>query len=554
MSEGTRVQQAQTQQKIDDRQQTSRADFLKELERIQTTTKGNDIRFEQMNEAKQSQIATLLNTSADKVNLELLAKLTASMASSNIDLSAGTLSKKAAAQMSQELDNMYQGKNDFSEIAVKKEPVAQTTQNNIQSQQQKKNSDDSMSEQINSKTSSVKDYAASYANLIVNGSPDIKRKIDRTESELREKGFSDSEISEIQGSVKRSVRTDLSKSIKDAFLRRLMTKGKNIDSIMAAKNLRDALTMGENTRGVASKSFDGMKGLAEDQLKDARSEAKDFVLESLEVKLMEKILSGQTKELDSHIKDLVGLAIKLGVDMPAFVINWKKKKIDLGLFYLDPKLMLQLGLGPDGEKREDRYDLDKEEEKEILVNRLRALFMRRAIKNDIITRLDTAFKMRTLKNGLIKLGLTIDDFERIEKEGAAVARDKLLEMLKEALSERATLYDLAGPAFKLIEKRIKGLMSNLDRIGSALTVTEFESLRNTINRKMYDIAVQELHAVDAMFNAKSDPSLDKKRGHLVKLIARLKEESKIEGIDIDPRRAELVKHGVEGLKIIQERA
>lgn len=553
MSEGRVQLQRQEQQLIDERQQASRVAMERELERIQNTARDNNQQFQQIDDAKQSMIARLLTTSADKVNLALLAKLTASMASSNIDLSAGTLSAKAAAQMSHEIENMYQGKNDYSEIALKKEPVAQTTQNNIQSQQ-KKGSQESNENSVSARTSTAKDYAAAYASLIVNGSPDIRRKIDRTENELRERGFSDGEISEIQGSVKRSVRVDLSKSIKEAFLRKLLTKGKNLDAIMASKNLKDALTMGENAKGVASKSFDGLKGLADEELAAARSEAKDFVLEELEVKLMEKILSGQTKELDNHIRDLVGLAMKLGIDMNQFVLNWKKKKIDLGLFYLDPKLMLELGIGPEGEKREDRYDLDKEEEKEILVNRLRALFMRRAIKNDIITRLDTGFKMRTLKNGLIRLGLTIDDFERIEKEGAAVARDKLLDMLKEALSERATLYDLAGPAFKLIEKRIKGLMSNLGRIGSALTVTEFESLRNAINRKMYDIAVQELHAVDAMLNAKSDPSLEKKRGHLVKLIARLKEESKIEGIDIDPRRAELVKHGIEGLKIIQERA
>ena len=135
-----------------------------------------------------------------------------------------------------------------------------------------------------------------------------------------------------------------------------------------------------------------------------------------------------------------------------------------------------------------------------------------------------------------------------------MAKDKLLEMLSEVLSERSTLYDLAGPAFKLIEKKIKGIMSNLNRIGEALTINEFEKFRDIANRKMYDMAIQELHSVDAEMRTKPSPSLEKKRQQLVKLIARLKKESRIEGIDIDPRREELVRHGAEGLNIIQESA
>jgi hypothetical protein len=199
---------------------------------------------------------------------------------------------------------------------------------------------------------------------------------------------------------------------------------------------------------------------------------------------------------------------------------------------LDPRLAAQLGFGDLDEEKETRYEMDEDEEKEILINRLRALYMRRALKGDIITRIDTAFKMRKLKNGLIRLGMKVDDFEHLAKEGVEVARRKLLDMLTEALNEKATLYDLAGPAFKLIEKRIKGLMSNLERIGSPLTVGEFENLRDAANRKMFDMAEQELAAVEAMLKGQPNPSLEKKRGQLLKLIIRLKDESKIEGVNV----------------------
>jgi len=544
---------------MEESRQASRADLDKQFDAINRSARehqNNMQRIDKAVEAKETtQIAKLLNTPADKANVALLAKLTASVASSNIDLNPQNMAAKVASEMGHELNLLLQVKPEAADLVMMSKPVTKTEQDGIQKQQQNKNKKSGKDLSGSRETvSTVKEYVASYASSIVNAAGEVKRKMERLEDELRDKGLSDKEIKSIKGGVRKSVASDLSKMVKDAFLRKMLGGGKGIERVMASKNLNDALKLASSAEDSGPSHVGGFKGLASALFKEARSEAKDFVLEELEGKVMEKILRGQTRELDSQIKALIGLAVKLGVNMPAFMTRWKKKKMDLGLFWLDPNLSAEVGTGDPNEQRESRYDIEKPEEKEILMNRLRALYMRRAMKGDIITRLDTAFKMRKLKNGLIKLGLQIDDFQRIEKEGVAVARGKLLDMLKEALAERSTLYKLAGPAFKLLEKRIKGIMSNLDRIGEALTVAEFENLRDTANRKMYDMAVQELHAVDALLKEKANPKLDKKRGHLIKLITRLKEESGIEGVDLDPRSMELLAHGLKGLKVIQENA
>jgi len=547
------------QKQMEESRQASRADLDKQFDAINRSARehqNNMQRIDKAVEAKETtQIAKLLNTPADKANVALLAKLTASVASSNIDLNPQNMAAKVASEMGHELNLLLQVKPEAADLVMMSKPVTKTEQDGIQKQQQNKNKKSGKDLSGSRETvSTVKEYVASYASSIVNAAGEVKRKMERLEDELRDKGLSDKEIKSIKGGVRKSVASDLSKMVKDAFLRKMLGGGKGIERVMASKNLNDALKLASSAEDSGPSHVGGFKGLASALFKEARSEAKDFVLEELEGKVMEKILRGQTRELDSQIKALIGLAVKLGVNMPAFMTRWKKKKMDLGLFWLDPNLSAEVGTGDPNEQRESRYDIEKPEEKEILMNRLRALYMRRAMKGDIITRLDTAFKMRKLKNGLIKLGLQIDDFQRIEKEGVAVARGKLLDMLKEALAERSTLYKLAGPAFKLLEKRIKGIMSNLDRIGEALTVAEFENLRDTANRKMYDMAVQELHAVDALLKEKANPKLDKKRGHLIKLITRLKEESGIEGVDLDPRSMELLAHGLKGLKVIQENA
>jgi hypothetical protein len=544
-------QQQELQQKV------SEQTLARELQRITDAAKQNNARVDQAKQAREPHIARILDNPAEKASVTLLANLTASLASSNIELNANNMAAKVASEMGKEIDLMMQTKPDTGDLSLLRETVAQKNPANVQTHQQqnKKGQQESGKDLSTSREtiSVVKEYTAAYANCVVNASGEMKRKMERSESELRKRGLSEKDIRRIKGGVKKSVRNDLAKVIKQAFLKKMLIKGKSMESVAAAKGINDALSLAGSSKGAGS--FDGMRGLAKEMAQQARAEAKGLILEKLEIQLMEKILSGQTKALEESIKSLVVLGMKLGVNMPLFIKKWKEKKIDLGLFVLDPKLSAQLGLGGNSEEEEeDRYEMTKADEKEVLLNRLRALYMRRAIKGDIITRLDTAFKMRRLKNGLIKLGLKIDDFDRLEKEGKAVARFKLMEMLKEALAERATLYDLAGPAFKLIEKRIKGIMSNLDRVGSALLVSEFENIRNTANRKMYEMAVQELHAVDAKIRVKANPRLEKKRGKLVKLIARLMEESKIKEVKIDQTKVELIRHGVEGMKIIQESA
>jgi|GEM_PF-1235761 len=561
-----KLQTNQMQQKqMEESQHANKAAFERELEQINKSAKLHQTmmqRVEANKEARDPQPTNLLDTPADKVNVALLAKLTASIAASNINLSSQNMAAKVASEMGAELNLLLQTQPNLGDIAVMSKPVTQTEKDeakntNVTKDQPKKGAEKEGKDLSTSRetVSTVKEYTASYASVLINAGGEIKRKMERLEEELREKGMGEKDIKALKGKVKKSVSADLAKVIKESYLRSMLAKGRSIERVMASKNLNDALNIAEQSEGVTSSYEEGSKGLAKELAKQAKAEAKDFILEEIEVKLMEKILSGQTKELESELKHLVGLAFKLGVNMGQFMTRWKEKKVNLGLFYLDPKLAAQLGMGGESEEeRESSYDMEKDEEKEILMNRMRALYMRRAIKGDFFTRLDTAFKMRKLKNGLIKLGLKIDDFERIEKEGVAVAKVKLIDMLKEALSERATLYDLAGPAFKLIEKRIKGIMSNLDRIGEALSVGAFENLRDTINRKMYDMAIEELHAVDGMLNKRSNPGLEKKRGKLIKLITRIKEESGIEGSEISPRNAELLRHGIEGLKVIQESA
>lgn len=531
-----RVQNQQIdQRRLDDNRQASRTAFDREIGRIRDSMKNDQSLTRSIKDNPLPQVSNILDSSADKFNIEILSKLISSLSTSNIELNAQNMASKVASSAGEELDLLFTTAFDGVDSTLTMDRVVSdsSSKGEVQNQQKKETEKSGKDPSSSGETVSVvKDYSAAYASLIVNAAPDLKKKLDKLEDELKDKGLKDSQIGSIKDGVKRSIRDDLAKSIKEAFIQQMLVKSKSVDDISASKRLHESLRSSVKNESVFGGAVDGLAGAQSGLLEEAQSEAKDFVLDELESKLLEKILGEQKKGLENELKSLTMLAVKLGVDMEKFLDNWREKKVHLGLYQMDPRLAAHLGFGDKNEERETRYEIEEDEEKEILINRLRALFMRRALMGDIITRIDTAFKMRALKNGLIKLGLRIDDFEHLAKEGVEVARRKLLDMLTEALSERATLYDLAGPAFKLIEKKIKGIMSNLERIGEALTVSEFENMRDSANRKMFDVAGQELAAVDAMLKTRPNGPLEKKRGQLLKLIARLKEESGIEGVNI----------------------
>ena len=142
-----------------------------------------------------------------------------------------------------------------------------------------------------------------------------------------------------------------------------------------------------------------------------------------------------------------------------------------------------------------------------------------------------------MKNGLIKLGISSDEFKNIEKDGTGLARLRLIDMLKSALEERATLYELAGPAFKLIEHKIKGILENIKRLGWDLSDTEFSSLRDNANIKVLNAAKDEFLSVRAILKESNRPDLDKRLSLILKLMNRLKGESNLD-LEIPKREYE----------------
>lgn len=390
---------------------------------------------------------------------------------------------------------------------------------------------------VSEKTGAVlKEYSTLYSQFLMNGGSELKKKIEELEVKLKESGVNPKDLLSIQNSIRKSIRSEIASQVKDLYLKRIMSNDKSVESVINNKALNDLLDTTYENKKLGGGDFGGylddLQGTLNEKAREVGDEMRTFLKEELESKFTKKTIFNDVP--DEEIFGLLKLGAKVGFRAGEFFMGWQKTMNDIGLIPVPQSVAAQSAGGASSgfnNKKENQntgYEFDTDDQKDLMINQLRALYMLRSVKGDLRTKIETSFKIRKLKNGLVRLGVNFIDMEKIEKEGNAIARAKLLEMLKEAFYERATLYELSGPAFELIEKKIKGVLRNLENIGVKLEKIELDSIRDDANHKMYDVVKSEFEHDEALYKSMPTPGIEKKVKLLVKLLKRLQEESKID--------------------------
>lgn len=370
----------------------------------------------------------------------------------------------------------------------------------------------------------LKEYAATLTQYVANESPALADKLKDLRAKLLKKGISEGKLKGLEAQVRSGRKTDIAELVKESFVMQVLSGDNTIEKTVHKRRIANLL------RGMDPGKA---KQLVEKAKFNAAQELKDFTLEELENELI-KITHLQDGDFDDAL-ELMRMAKKAGVNASSWLEEvWETKKDNHGLNILDVPHSVNGSLvdtntdNPSDQQRHG-YEYEEKDEKEVLLNRLRALYMQRAFKGDGYTFLKTEFKVRKLKNGLFKLGIFTKDMEeQVQHEAEVAAKIKIIEMLKEALIERASFYDLAGPAHELVERKIKGLLKNAERLGMPISASEFNSMRDTANRRIFELSIKELKDVRTRRITKDAKKLEKKEMLLLKLLVRLKEESSIE--------------------------
>ncbi len=494
----------------------------------------------------------LLSKSNKDSGKEVLSDLVAKMAESGVKLEPQMFIAKAGRQAKDEYELMLKSDdgpaNDTVDLNSFSQRIQATKKFNQNTGDGKGGQDQNAQVDASKFAGTLEEFSAAFVQLVVTGGVEIKKKVEKFEQELRSEGFTESQLAGLKQNIKQSMRGQIATQIRDSLLKRFMSKEKTLEWVMNNKEANTTLEFAFHSDKLGGWDFGGyndhLQGTVDEQMRMIRSDVKDFVNDELKNALVKKHVSNDPatgNAADKEIKQLIELGIKSGFNPNQFMADWKQTMNNIGMCPPPPEAAQQSMIGAgtsnsDNSRREKTgYETTAEEEKDLFSNQLRALYMQRAIRGSLLTNIETSFKIRKLKNGLIKLGVSFGDLDKIETEGRALARVKSLDMLKEAYYERSTFYDLKGPAYDMVEAKIKSLLRNLERLGMELTKTDLDSLRDQANFRIFDVTRGELENTIIAWESNHAPYYEKKIKHMIKLLKRLKEESKIE-TDYDPEK------------------
>src|SRR3989338_840789 len=502
-----------------------------ELKKLENNDRRNN-NIDRQVEAE-GEVSRLLQGTKDTSNagLNILSALVSKLSSAGVSLNPDKLAGKLRDDIENEYEKMVGSQSEsFDEVSLR------SSVGEIAGKKRDKNNDrggdgrqDGSGEGRQGKQAPAQEYAALYAQYTVGKAPGLKKKLEKCEDGLREMGFSQKDLISIRTAASNPIRNELTEQIRQAYTKKILSREKSIELRMSDHKLNEILDFGL-LKGLHDDQ--SLQAVADDVNQEPVDRLKDFTREKLEEKLTGKFLASDKateKSAEKELKELVKLSAKIGFDLNEFSRNWQAKKEHLGLFVFDvPVGQAQSGMNPDQNNQRQNSSASEftaDDEKDLLASRLRAIHMHRALAGDIKTNFETFFKMRKLKNGLIKLGVGSNELERIEKEGKAAARERLMEMLKTTLTEKATLYEFAGPAFALLEQKIKGLKSNLERLDFGLSEDEFAMLWDNANQKVYEAARAEMLSLVEILDGGSDPMIERRLMIVQKLMKRISDEA-----------------------------
>lgn len=392
--------------------------------------------------------------------------------------------------------------------------------------------------------SMLREYSQTYARVVTTGAPIVSDELNRLEKRLKDKGITNNHLFEMRLMVKNSIRGAVVNQIKDAFLKRMLSTDMIVEWHTAGRGLNELLQSIIGNEQMGGADFGGYRSGLQgtvDQIKDDLSrELRLSLKELLDQKNTERLIGEKVdpETVKKELKSYLQAASRVGFDVKEYLQTWGKHYVDQGLFpFMPPEEALNVAAQMSQQQQRDQQnseDLDlahepEEKTEDYLIAALRAAYLRSALGGGWRASLFAKYKIRQLKNKMIKLGIYFEELnEKVQREAELIAATKIIEMLHEALVERATLYKLAGPAYRMVEAKVTSLMKNAQTLNMDISEYDFNLLRDKANHLVFDVAKRELHLTMLSLSVKDSPPMRDKKKKLVMLLERIKAESDIQ--------------------------
>lgn len=400
----------------------------------------------------------------------------------------------------------------------------------------------------------LNEYAGLFLEYLVSNDSEFFHKIKQLEGKLRQMGVLEKDLIDLQLAIKNQVREKISQGIKANMEGRFLTENKPIDNVSFERGAFDwieAAFYNNKLGGWDFGNYQGnLQGVSDEMGQQALAEVAVFLSQELEKSIVKKVMAGEDFRNDQEIKEFIKLSRGTGFDAEKWLDHiWPSKKLHYGLnpvdlaklekknhevkaYEGDPLLYQNFSGGKDKKKEEKfkkNYFVHDDEDKDILVARLRALYLRRILGSGLKNFFETLFEIKKVKGNLFKLGIFTPQLDKqLKKEARVAARAKFFEAIKENLMERSTLYETKGTAFRSVEDKIKSVLKNAAKIGLDLSSKEFYELADAANKSMFEVGRNELENVYVLKQTRPGSKfLENKEKLLLKLLERLSKESQI---------------------------
>ena len=373
------------------------------------------------------------------------------------------------------------------------------------------------------KQSDVKEHARLMSQYALAGGAgsDIRFKIEKQRKKLESQGLTTEEVQHMQAKVGQVVKEHIMYDLKSKIIAFHMSKTANklfeAESSIAwqesAKNMDELIKEGRINTDQAAVISELKKTTIDDLSSFIYTETVD---NSTKYALGQMSLDEFQSEIKKHIKIAQSAGITINEHQLMERITGAVETI--GLTEFTPPQSGQQQSNQQSHKR----PISREEQ---LDDKLRHLYMLKALHPSLAHKIKLHYKMTKCKNGMIQLGIYSDDREdELRQQGYFLAAQQYRDELRHIFREEATLPELAGPEFSILSKKKTFIIKRLKQIGFPCSDTALNAIKTHCYRDISSIIKKDILQLEAMTDGFPHISVTKQLADLYSTWNRLKIE------------------------------
>jgi len=391
------------------------------------------------------------------------------------------------------------------------------------STQSKKDADPQKTHRQQINPQELKEYATSMSKYALSQDPNAKQKLDQQKQQLLNKGISISEINHMSSKVAQVIKQHMVYDLKQKLINFHMSKASsNQEGIQQSLTFQSSSKMLENLQSNQHLPLD---------ISDTTNKLKFQAKQDLGNFLYEESVSQFTKQSLGQIslKEFTQELVKLQKAAQSAGVEISEKELTEKIF----SAIDHLGLAEFTKPNTDSQQQKQSEkvivtQEEALDDKLRYLYMMKALHPSLRNKIDIHFKVKKCRNGMIKLGFYTEEKENnLKKQGEFLAANQFKDELHFIFREEATLPNLTGSHYGVLRKKKAFFFSQLRKVNHGLNPKEIQRIKENTYREMYGLMKEELLQLKEMAEVHKHISISKKIKHLTAVIDRIKSEIQV---------------------------